>query len=148
MQFSDDQVVSRTTPVCAFPATRSFLAATVFLVSFVVSGSQPSHAIPAFARKYGLPCSACHIGWPILNVFGYVWSALMFFTATLNLILVFTVDVTTWAKFNLFFPPISIIGLFVIQNVFMRTRASGRRRPSDGAAASAGPELPECAAQW
>jgi hypothetical protein len=32
--------------------------------------SQPGHAIPAFARKYGLPCSACHIGWPILNVFG------------------------------------------------------------------------------
>ena len=42
----------------------------VLILSFVVSSSQPSHAIPAFARKYGLPCSACHIGWPILNVFG------------------------------------------------------------------------------
>ncbi len=58
----------------------------------------------------------------MLNVFGYVWSGLMFFTAALNLILVFTVDATTWAKFNLFFPPISIIALFVIQNVFLRTR--------------------------
>jgi len=74
---------------------------------------------------------------PMLNVFGYVWSGLMFFTAALNLILVFTVDVTTWAKFNLFFPPISIIGLFVIQNVLMRTRASSLPRPSDGAAARA-----------
>ncbi|HWX91850.1 MAG TPA: hypothetical protein VNY29_04385, partial [Terriglobales bacterium] len=42
----------------------------LFLASFVLVSSQPSHAIPAFARKYGLPCSACHIGWPILNVFG------------------------------------------------------------------------------
>jgi intracellular septation protein len=72
---------------------------------------------------------------PMLNIFGYVWSSLMFFTAALNLILVFTVDTTTWTKFNLLFPPISIIGLFVIQNVFMRIRASGRRRPSAGAAA-------------
>jgi hypothetical protein len=27
-------------------------------------------AIPAFARKYGLPCSACHEAWPKLNEFG------------------------------------------------------------------------------
>jgi hypothetical protein len=49
---------------------RSFLIAAMFLSSFVVLSSQPGYAIPAFARKYGLPCSACHIGWPILNVFG------------------------------------------------------------------------------
>jgi hypothetical protein len=49
---------------------RSFLTAAVFLSSFVVVSSQPGYAIPAFARKYGLPCSACHIGWPILNIFG------------------------------------------------------------------------------
>src|ERR1700752_801012 len=29
-------------------------------------------AIPAFARKYGLPCSACHTAWPELN---YFWMA-------------------------------------------------------------------------
>jgi intracellular septation protein A len=74
---------------------------------------------------------------PMLTVFGYVWSGLMFFTAALNLILVFTVNPTTWAKFNLFFPPMSIAAVFLIQNVFMHTRASGRRRPSDGAAARA-----------
>ena len=49
---------------------KSLLAMVVFVSSFVAVGSQPSYAIPAFARKYGLPCSACHIGWPILNVFG------------------------------------------------------------------------------
>src|SRR6266436_8912824 len=42
----------------------------LFLLFFIGSTSQPGHAIPAFARKYGLPCSACHIGWPILNNFG------------------------------------------------------------------------------
>ena len=31
---------------------------------------QPAYGIPAFARKYGLPCSACHEGWPMLNNFG------------------------------------------------------------------------------
>jgi hypothetical protein len=30
-------------------------------------------AIPAFARKYGLPCSACHTAWPELNNFGKVF---------------------------------------------------------------------------
>lgn len=29
-----------------------------------------SAEIPAFARKYNLPCSACHTVWPELNVFG------------------------------------------------------------------------------
>src|SRR3979490_2342637 len=29
-----------------------------------------TNAIPAFARKYGLACSACHTAWPELNAFG------------------------------------------------------------------------------
>jgi hypothetical protein len=40
----------------------------VFGVSFFLC--QPAHAIPAFARKYSLPCSACHEAWPKLNDFG------------------------------------------------------------------------------
>ena len=28
------------------------------------------HPLPAFARKYGMPCSACHLGWPMLSPFG------------------------------------------------------------------------------
>src|SRR5947209_6470444 len=41
------------------------------LLAFVVVGSLRSAlAIPAFARKYGLPCSACHEAWPKLNSFG------------------------------------------------------------------------------
>jgi hypothetical protein len=30
----------------------------------------PASAIPAFARKYSLRCSACHESWPVLNDFG------------------------------------------------------------------------------
>src|SRR3989441_2871959 len=31
---------------------------------------EASHAIPAFARKYGMKCSACHLAVPGLNQFG------------------------------------------------------------------------------
>ena len=34
---------------------------------------QPVYGIPAFARKYGLRCSACHEAWPKLNNFGQVF---------------------------------------------------------------------------
>ncbi len=34
---------------------------------------RPAYGIPAFARKYGLRCSACHEGWPKLNNFGQVF---------------------------------------------------------------------------
>jgi hypothetical protein len=42
-----------------------------FLLLFLVLGGfQYAHGLPAFARKYGLRCSACHETWPILNNFG------------------------------------------------------------------------------
>ncbi len=49
---------------------KSVVFLTLYLLSFIGFTNQPGYAIPAFARKYGLPCSACHIGWPILNNFG------------------------------------------------------------------------------
>ncbi len=48
----------------------SFMASVFTLALFVMGSTTPSQAIPAFARKYGLPCSACHETWPKLNVFG------------------------------------------------------------------------------
>ena len=48
----------------------SFLAAAFVLAVLVVGTSQPAAAFPAFARKYGLRCSACHESWPMLNYFG------------------------------------------------------------------------------
>jgi hypothetical protein len=48
----------------------SFAAVVLVLASVVLTCSQPANAIPAFARKYGLRCSACHESWPMLNYFG------------------------------------------------------------------------------
>ena len=48
-----------------------FLASSLLVLVFVVLGSsQHANALPAFARKYGLRCSACHESWPMLNYFG------------------------------------------------------------------------------
>src|SRR5256885_13636386 len=46
------------------------LAAGLLLAFFLLGSVRSALAIPAFARKYGLPCSACHEGWPKLNSFG------------------------------------------------------------------------------
>ena len=46
------------------------LSSFVFLAWIVVSAARPAEALPAFARKYGLRCSACHESWPMLNYFG------------------------------------------------------------------------------
>src|SRR5256714_8799475 len=48
----------------------SILAAAFALVSLILGACQSASALPAFARKYGLRCSACHESWPMLNYFG------------------------------------------------------------------------------
>jgi hypothetical protein len=40
------------------------------MLAILLAAVRPAQAIPAFARKYGLPCSACHEAWPKLNNFG------------------------------------------------------------------------------
>jgi len=52
------------------PRWKWYLTAALVLVFLVLSGGQRANALPAFARKYGLRCSACHETWPILNNFG------------------------------------------------------------------------------
>ena len=46
---------------------RYFFTATLVIVFVILSGSQSANALPAFARKYGLRCSACHETWPMLK---------------------------------------------------------------------------------
>src|SRR5712671_6032212 len=53
-----------------FQSATSFAAVALVLASVVLTCSQPANALPAFARKYGLRCSACHESWPMLNYFG------------------------------------------------------------------------------
>jgi hypothetical protein len=47
------------------------LTGGLLLVFLFFGCVQNAHAFPAFARKYGLRCSACHVAWPVLNDFGW-----------------------------------------------------------------------------
>src|SRR5215472_15876538 len=50
------------------------VAAVFFVLVYLeFVAAKPAYAIPAFARKYNLPCSACHEAWPKLNNFGQVF---------------------------------------------------------------------------
>src|SRR5258707_7920979 len=51
-------------------STRRTCAALLLSAFLVLVFSSDAHALPAFARKYGLRCSACHEAWPMLNYFG------------------------------------------------------------------------------
>ncbi len=46
------------------------LAYSVVVLAVLLIDCRPASAIPAFARKYGLPCSSCHEAWPKLSPFG------------------------------------------------------------------------------
>jgi hypothetical protein len=52
------------------PRGQYFLVTALVLTFLMLTGSQNANALPAFARKYGLRCSACHESWPMLNYFG------------------------------------------------------------------------------
>ncbi|HXM10026.1 MAG TPA: hypothetical protein VN946_08785 [Terriglobales bacterium] len=57
--------------LCQKPRHVTSVLAAAFALAFLILGaSQKASAIPAFARKYGLRCSACHESWPMLNFFG------------------------------------------------------------------------------
>ena len=52
-------------------SARNRFASGVLLASiFLLFAASDANALPAFARKYGLRCSACHEAWPMLNYFG------------------------------------------------------------------------------
>ena len=51
-------------------AFRKTVVGSLLLVLLSTCFVDNAHAIPAFARKYGLRCSACHEAWPMLNYFG------------------------------------------------------------------------------
>jgi hypothetical protein len=53
-----------------FSFATSVVTAALMLTILMLSASQRANALPAFARKYGLRCSACHESWPMLNYFG------------------------------------------------------------------------------
>jgi hypothetical protein len=54
-------------------ATRKRISTQLLALMVMLAAVRPAYAIPAFARKYNLPCSACHEAWPKLNNFGQVF---------------------------------------------------------------------------
>lgn len=54
----------------ASPFSKRFLTTALVLAFLILSGNPKANGLPAFARKYGLRCSACHESWPMLNYFG------------------------------------------------------------------------------
>lgn len=52
----------------------SWLAGFAALAALVLFTS-PSDALPLFARKYGMPCTSCHLAAPRLNMFGMHFKA-------------------------------------------------------------------------
>jgi len=65
-------VAARKTTVIRLPAAQATIF-VILIIAGVAAASKPAYAIPAFARKYNLPCSACHEAWPKLNNFGQVF---------------------------------------------------------------------------
>src|SRR5260370_24709455 len=54
----------------AFHSVTSLFSLILVFAAVVFTCSPSASALPAFARKYGLRCSACHESWPMLNYFG------------------------------------------------------------------------------
>src|ERR1700746_850371 len=54
----------------AFHSAASLFSVALIFAAVVLICSPSANALPAFARKYGLRCCACHESWPILNYFG------------------------------------------------------------------------------
>jgi intracellular septation protein len=70
----------------------------------------------------------------VATTFGYVWAALMFASAALNIALALTLDAKTWAALMSAWGLASKVGLFLIQYGWMT--AVGRRRAATALAAS------------
>jgi intracellular septation protein len=74
-----------------------------------------------------LPPVAIELIPDIATLFGYVWAALMFFSAGLNLIVALNFSVVTWSTFMSIYAIVSKLALFLIGYATMRTIAVHRR---------------------
>jgi intracellular septation protein len=81
---------------------------------------------PGWMNRY-LPPVAIELIPDIATIFGYVWAALMFFSAGLNLIVALNFSVVTWSTFMSIYAIVSKLALFLIGYATMRTIAIHRR---------------------
>jgi intracellular septation protein len=82
---------------------------------------------PGWINRY-LPPVALELVPDVAFILGYVWAALMFLSAGLNLIVAFNFSVVTWAATMSIYAVVSKAVLFLIGYVTMRTIAVRRRR--------------------
>src|SRR5580700_10483259 len=75
MSLWDSTLLKKRVEYHVFFVLSAILALTILLAdtrpasAFPVPGAAV-RALPAFARKYGMPCSSCHQAWPMLSPFG------------------------------------------------------------------------------
>ena len=89
---------------------------------------------PGWMNRY-LPPIAMEIVPDAAYAFGFVWAALMFATAALNIIVALNFSAETWAAFMSIFAIASKAALFLVQYATMRTIGVRRRRAEMAAAA-------------
>jgi|SRR5579862_5823671 intracellular septation protein A len=82
---------------------------------------------PGWMNRY-LPAVAIEIVPDVAYIFGFVWSALMFVSAVVNLWVATHYSFAVWTGFMSAYALVSKLGLFLIQYGAMRTIAIRRRR--------------------
>ena len=82
---------------------------------------------PGWLNRY-LPPVVLELVPDVAFIFGFIWAALMFASAALNVVIAVNFDIATWSAFMSGFAIISKIGLFLIQYATMRMIGTRRRR--------------------
>jgi len=75
MSLRDSTLLKRRIQYHVFSILSAILVLTILLAETRSASALPVpgvavRALPAFARKYGMPCSSCHQAWPMLSPFG------------------------------------------------------------------------------
>jgi intracellular septation protein len=82
---------------------------------------------PGWMNRY-LPPIAIEVVPDIAFIFGFVWAGLMFFSASLNLLVALNYSVVTWSAFMSIYGIVSKLALFLIGFATMRVIGARRRR--------------------
>ena len=82
---------------------------------------------PGWLNRY-LPPIAVEMVPDIAFIFGFVWAALMFVSAAVNVVVAASFGVAAWSAFMSLYAIVSKVGLFLIQYATMRMIGVRRRR--------------------
>jgi intracellular septation protein len=88
---------------------------------------------PGWMNRY-LPPIAVEVVPDLAFVFGFVWAALMFFSAWLNIYVALNYSVVTWASFMSLYGIASKLALFLVQYTLMRAIGVRRRARANASA--------------